>query len=282
MALSLALALATVAPQADLACARAGVAVENQRFAELQNLRLAYVRCGEGAPTVVFEMGFGGNLEPWERVFPRVAEFAPAFAYSRPNRGRSTGDWAADADGMRTSEEAARLLRDTLVTAGVRPPYILVGVSLGGLYVQKFAQLFPAETAGLVLIDNRPAPYLRECIAARIPQCLDVHLDPSWSPSIRSTFVGIEPSEAAAPTPEQLVDIPVLVITATRTEMENADAFLTGIIAAQTNFSRRLHNGRQYMAQGASHDSLIGDDTGQVVEQIRRFSRELAERRERR
>ena len=62
MALSLALALATAPPQADLACARAGVAVENQRFAELQNLRLAYVRCGEGAPTVVFEMGFGGNL----------------------------------------------------------------------------------------------------------------------------------------------------------------------------------------------------------------------------
>lgn len=272
-------ALAEPAARPDAQCAQAGTSEANQRFAEVQDMRLAYVRCGEGAPTIVFEMGFGGNLEPWQRVFPHVAEFAPAFAYSRPNRGRSEGSWAADEDGMRTSEEAARLLRETLAAAGVPPPYILVGASLGGLYIQKFAQLFPGDTAGIVLVDNRPATFMRECTAARIPQCLGAAVDPSWSASIRSTYLGIEPSEQVAPTPEQLGDIPVLVITATRTEMENADAFLSGIRGAQTRFAAGLRRGRQYLAEGASHDSLIGDDAGQTVEQIRIFWGEVSEPR---
>ena len=259
----------------DPACAAAGTAEANQRFVDVQGVRLAYVRCGTGAPAIVLEMGFGGNLEPWERILPSLAGFAPAFAYSRPNRGRSTGRWVGDADGMRTSDEAARLLRDALEAAGVSPPYLLVGTSLGGLYVQKFAQLYPADTAGIVLIDNRPAGYERECRAAGVPQCAAGSASPSWSPSIRSTYLGIEQSEAAAPTPEQLGDIPVLVLTATRTDMDDAEPFFSGFVAAQTAFAGQLRRGRQHFVEGATHDSLIEAHAQQVVEQIARFWREI-------
>ena len=37
------------------------------------------------------------------------------------------------------------------------PPYVLVGLSLGGIYVQVFAAEYPGETAGLVLVDPTPA-----------------------------------------------------------------------------------------------------------------------------
>jgi pimeloyl-ACP methyl ester carboxylesterase len=44
-----------------------------------------------------------------------------------------------------------------LQRAAVKPPYVLVGLSLGGLYVQVFAAEYPKETAGLVLVDPTPA-----------------------------------------------------------------------------------------------------------------------------
>jgi pimeloyl-ACP methyl ester carboxylesterase len=50
-----------------------------------------------------------------------------------------------------------------LARAKLRPPFILVGHSLGGLYVQMFARLHPDEIAAVVLLDSSSteAPSLR-------------------------------------------------------------------------------------------------------------------------
>ena len=40
-----------------------------------------------------------------------------------------------------------------LAAADIRPPYILVGHSLGGLYVQMFAKKYLQEVSGVVLLD---------------------------------------------------------------------------------------------------------------------------------
>jgi pimeloyl-ACP methyl ester carboxylesterase len=44
-------------------------------------------------------------------------------------------------------------LHALLHTAGVPPPYVLVGHSLGGAYAYGYAQRYPDEVAGLVLVD---------------------------------------------------------------------------------------------------------------------------------
>jgi pimeloyl-ACP methyl ester carboxylesterase len=45
-------------------------------------------------------------------------------------------------------------LRVLLKSQDLRPPYVLVGHSAGGLYVQLFARKYPGEVAGLVLVDS--------------------------------------------------------------------------------------------------------------------------------
>ncbi|HEY6809797.1 MAG TPA: alpha/beta fold hydrolase, partial [Propionibacteriaceae bacterium] len=53
-------------------------------------------------------------------------------------------------------------LRDALREAGLDPPYVLAGHSFGGLPVRAFADLYPALTAGLVLVDaSHPDQWVR-------------------------------------------------------------------------------------------------------------------------
>jgi pimeloyl-ACP methyl ester carboxylesterase len=44
-------------------------------------------------------------------------------------------------------------LHALLAQAGVRPPYVMVGASAGGYHVRVYAGDFPAEVAGMVLVD---------------------------------------------------------------------------------------------------------------------------------
>jgi pimeloyl-ACP methyl ester carboxylesterase len=53
-----------------------------------------------------------------------------------------------------TADQVATKLRKLLATADIHPPHILVGHSLGGLYVQLFARKYPNEVSGVVLLDS--------------------------------------------------------------------------------------------------------------------------------
>ena len=48
----------------------------------------------------------------------------------------------------------ARELHDLLAAAGISPPYVLVGHSLGGIIARRFAARYPMDVAGMVLIDS--------------------------------------------------------------------------------------------------------------------------------
>lgn len=62
------------------------------------------------------------------------------------------------------------MLRGLPVVAGLRPPALLVGRSLGGLYVNLYARLYPDEIAGAVFLEAaapRDAEELRRFETAR-------------------------------------------------------------------------------------------------------------------
>jgi pimeloyl-ACP methyl ester carboxylesterase len=103
---------------------------------------------------VVFEAGSRGTIDKWGKVLEAVGRDATVFAYNRPGYGNS--DLATTPrDGGTIVEE----LRQVLKHKGLKPPYVLVGHSLGGLYMQLFARAHRDEVGGLVLVD---AVYPRE------------------------------------------------------------------------------------------------------------------------
>lgn len=100
------------------------------------------------AATVVFENGSRSTMDKWDKVIPDVAKEATVFAYNRPGYGKSDKP-STPRDGKTVVEELRQLLREQ----GLQPPYVLVGHSLGGLYMQLYARSYPQEVQGVVLVD---------------------------------------------------------------------------------------------------------------------------------
>jgi pimeloyl-ACP methyl ester carboxylesterase len=105
---------------------------------------------GKGARTVILESGLGDTLDVWNTVQPQIAAgCARTLSYNRA--GYLGSDNSND---PRDSETIVAELRAELQRQNLKPPYVLVGHSLGGLYMQYFARNYPEEVAGLVLIDS--------------------------------------------------------------------------------------------------------------------------------
>jgi pimeloyl-ACP methyl ester carboxylesterase len=110
--------------------------------------RLNIYCMGSGSPTVVFDSGWEDWAPVWTIVQPEVAKFTRACSYDRAGAGFS------DAGPMpRTSVRIADELRDALHNARIQGPYILVGHAFGGDNVRTFAARYPADVAGLVLVE---------------------------------------------------------------------------------------------------------------------------------
>jgi pimeloyl-ACP methyl ester carboxylesterase len=112
--------------------------------------RSLYLVCvGSGSPTVVLEAGLGANTFSWRDVQPEVGRGTRTCAYDRAGTGNSVAP-----PGVRDARDEIGDLRRLLGRVGIAGPYVLVGHSYGGVLARVFAHLYPAEIAGLVLIDT--------------------------------------------------------------------------------------------------------------------------------
>lgn len=110
--------------------------------------RLHLYCTGEGSPTVVVDAGNGDFSTGWQGIQPEAAKFTRFCTYDRAGYG-----WSDDSPNPRTARAMAEELHTLLANAGVEPPYILVGHSLGGYNVRMYADLYPEEMAGMLLVD---------------------------------------------------------------------------------------------------------------------------------
>lgn len=124
------------------------------RMADAGGHRLHLVVAGGGGPTVVLESGLGDTREPWAKVQSEAARFSKVVAYDRAGLGQSDSG-----PQPRTARRIAAELHAALKSAGLAPPFILVGHSAGGLYIRVFANMYPDEVAGMVFVDPTPEDF---------------------------------------------------------------------------------------------------------------------------
>lgn len=125
------------------------IPIPGKRFAEISQGKLEYATTGNGQATVVFLNGGGpANMDSWGKVYPQVGTFTRVLAYNRFGDGNS--DQVSEAQ---TGTRVVAALTQLLSVAQCDAPYILVGHSLGGLYANLYARLYPQHVKGVVLVD---------------------------------------------------------------------------------------------------------------------------------
>lgn len=110
--------------------------------------RLYLLEKGSGGPTVLFESGIAATNLNWCHVQEIVSQFTHTASYDRGGLG-----WSSPASTARTPGNIAIELHALLEQAGIKPPYVLVGHSFGGLVMRRYALLYPEDVSGVILID---------------------------------------------------------------------------------------------------------------------------------
>jgi pimeloyl-ACP methyl ester carboxylesterase len=136
-----------------------------------------HINCtGTGSPTVVIEAGWGDSSVAWSSwVQPAAAQTTRVCTYDRAGMA-----YSEPGPLPRTADRLARELHTLLSGAGVPGPYVLVGHSLGGALVRVYAHDYPAEVAGLVLIDSMNPSGARPSTSAT-PTQTDSHSIVDWA-----------------------------------------------------------------------------------------------------
>ena len=110
---------------------------------------------GAGEPTIVLEAGLGASSDvlSWIPLQTKLARYSRVCSYDRAGIG-----WSEGADTPRDADHIVSDLHALLAEAGVRPPFVFVGLSRGGIYIRDYTAHYRGEVAGLVLIDSS-TPY---------------------------------------------------------------------------------------------------------------------------
>ena len=119
------------------------------RLVEVNGYKMHLYCLGEGSPTVILESGLGDSWLSWYKVQPAVAKFTRICSYDRAGLG-----WSDLQAGLPDSRNIALHLHGLLNDAGVKPPYVLVGHSIGGIHVRVYQNMYPSDVVGMVLVDS--------------------------------------------------------------------------------------------------------------------------------
>lgn len=200
---------------------------------EIGNGRHLSLQCrGRGAPTVILESGYHNSSDPWSKsdtagpakgpaVLPALAGAHRVCAYDRPGTLRESdpptlSDRSSPVPMPRTASDVVSDLHSLIEAAHLQGPYVLVGHSLGGLFIRLYAQTYPAQVRGLVFVDAFAAeipdllgsdwPAYRRALDGPLPEFVD-------SPSFE--MVDIDRSVTQVATAPALPPVPAVVLTRT-------------------------------------------------------------------
>lgn len=119
------------------------------KMVDVRGYRL-HINChGTGSPAVIIEAGLGDWSSIWKTVQDKAAKKTRVCTYDRAGMG-----WSDAGPRPRNAKQFSKELHTLLQNANIQRPYILAGHSLGGFTVRVYAHEYPAELAGIVLIDS--------------------------------------------------------------------------------------------------------------------------------
>lgn len=112
--------------------------------------------------TIIFQNGSGTDLTEWTKnkdFFNCIKKLGKVFIYDRSGLGKSPADLSLSFNNPMTAELINKKLLMLLKKRHIKPPYILVAHSYGGMYAGYFARKYPSLVKGILMIDPVPSNY---------------------------------------------------------------------------------------------------------------------------
>jgi pimeloyl-ACP methyl ester carboxylesterase len=120
---------------------------------------------GMGPVTVILAAGAGQTSRTWTSLRHRLAATARVVTFDRPGLGESPPGQAP-----RTPTQIARELHTVVEALRLSGPLVLVGHSMGGLHVLRYATLYPEHITGVVILDTPPPGFEDRRLALLTPE----------------------------------------------------------------------------------------------------------------
>ncbi|TPV97208.1 MAG: alpha/beta hydrolase [Myxococcales bacterium FL481] len=208
----------------------------------------SYVRGGQGEAIVVFESGMGGAKDVWAQHWPTVGGMARYFAYDRPRQGQSRSR-NETRDGLTIVNELHALLR----AAELPPPYILVGGSMGGMYMELYARTYPQDVRGVVLVESRAATVTQRCEETGSPCDPATPLGRFLAPRrFKGEVKAMKATEAQVQAAPPFPEVPLAVLTGTQARRREGE-FMTVWIETQQELAELSPISKHIVCDTCSH-----------------------------
>jgi pimeloyl-ACP methyl ester carboxylesterase len=117
---------------------------------------------GNGSPVLILEAGGQNDSTIWRGVQPALAKTTTVCAYDRAGTG-----WSDTQPGPRDADHIAAELHKLLLQTGLKGPIVLMGHSIGGLFIRGYVTHYPANVAGMVFVDSSTPFQERNAALAR-------------------------------------------------------------------------------------------------------------------
>jgi pimeloyl-ACP methyl ester carboxylesterase len=145
--------LALMVPVILLASCTKRVTVEIERLmpravVKVNNQKTEISKTEGKTASIVFISGYDSEMANWQKVYAGLKLSSTVFTYNRACVGRSE-----NITGPRDAKTIATELKAVLDANNIKPPYIFVTHSMGGIYARMFHHLYPGKIKGMVLVD---------------------------------------------------------------------------------------------------------------------------------
>jgi pimeloyl-ACP methyl ester carboxylesterase len=211
--------------------------------------RLNLLIAGQGSPAVILEGGFGAGIASWTNIENEIAKFTRVVSYDRAGLGQSE-----PGPKPRTAKQFALELHTALKNAGINPPYVLVGHSMGGITIRVFADMYSQEVAGLVLVDpsqegfndwlkSHPSPELKQQ-EAEVAKA---------AAGIRDESAGVEASFEQARKSKLPPEIPVILLVAVQSPLKSDPKVTEKWIEEQREWVKKVPGAKLVRAEKSGH-----------------------------
>lgn len=237
------------------------------RRIDVGGYRLHFECSGKGSVTVVMDAGLNMPAQTWNSVPAELARFTRVCVYDRAGLGDSD-----PGPQPRTSQVIVNELHQALINARVAGPFVLVGHSFGGLNVRLFANEYPKDVVGLVLIDASHEDQYQRLASLLPPDEKEKYLRHEGGGNTEGVDILTSAKQVhAAPVP----NIPLVVLSAAQASAKTTPQAKQVHDELQTSLVNLTPQGKQIIAERSGHfiqqqqPELVIDAVREMISKIR-------------